>query len=568
MKQKILKPLLLLIIGVVICGMPVVGYHPFAVGWFGGICIIRWLSVAAWPLMVGAIFAQSGIIAAMKYGMIMGTVGLCASQYRLYGKKYNPYIVGIISAFISAALEFTDWMMNGMNSKDMLGLIPIVLIIWSTTIIFTYFIRRVMEYAPVKNTYVNQIKKEQLIQREGMLKAANGFKNLSKKIHSMSNFKEQGDLEFPTSIDDAIEQNLCAGCENGQIQYLERARINYLWLNKIMETREAMAIQLNEMADILTFFTDPRPQNPHVIMGVHDFLKHKLRERKVMAKKIMIQETNKGRVEVRFWAKKRGRGEIPIELIEDAVSKTVGKKMRVAYKDMMDIKREYSQFVFWEEVNFMTISATAKRTREMEECSGDNFTSMELLGGLSFMSICDGMGSGRKAREYSELVMDLLEQLLESGFSESTSLKLINSIMLTGNRWNEPAAVDMALIDKYSGTCQFLKMGAACTYIKKGNWVECIRSTSLPMGVLEDVDVETITKKLYNGDFVIMVSDGMIDSLNCPDKEEAMGRIIMEIDTASPREMASEILRRALDMAANIPKDDMTVVCTGIWDNI
>ena len=57
-------------------------------------------------------------------------------------------------------------------------------------------------------------------------------------------------------------------------------------------------------------------------------------------------------------------------------------------------------------------------------------------------------------------------------------------------------------------------LGAACTYIKRGNWVECIKSTSLPMGVLEEVDMETITKKLYDGDFVIMVSDGIVDALN------------------------------------------------------
>ena len=94
--------------------------------------------------------------------------------------------------------------------------------------------------------------------------------------------------------------------------------------------------------------------------------------------------------------------------------------------------------------------------------------------------------------------------------------------MLTGNQWQEPAAVDMALIDQYSGTCQFLKLGAACTYIKRGNWVECIKSTSLPMGVFQEVDMETITKKLYDGDFVIMVSDGIVDALDEPDKEEAM----------------------------------------------
>ena len=107
------------------------------------------------------------------------------------------------------------------------------------------------------------------------------------------------------------------------------------------------------------------------------------------------------------------------------------------------------------------------------------------------------------------------------------------SILLAGNQWQEPAAVDMALIDQYSGTCQFLKLGAACTYIKRGNWVECIKSTSLPMGVFQEVDMETITKKLYDGDFVIMVSDGIVDALDEPDKEEAMGRIIMDIKTSN-----------------------------------
>lgn len=172
------------------------------------------------------------------------------------------------------------------------------------------------------------------------------------------------------------------------------------------------------------------------------------------------------------------------------------------------------------------------------------------------------------AQGYSEMVVDLLEQLLESGFCESTALKLVNSVLLTGNQWQEPAAVDMALIDRYSGICRFLKMGAACTYIKRGNWVECIKSTSLPMGVFGEVDVETITKKLYNGDFVIMISDGIVDSLNCEDKEETIGRIIMDISTSSPREMAVQILSRSLVLSDGIPKDDMTVICTGVWDKM
>ena len=166
------------------------------------------------------------------------------------------------------------------------------------------------------------------------------------------------------------------------------------------------------------------------------------------------------------------------------------------------------------------------------------------------------------------LKLDLLEKMIDSGFEEGTTLKLANSIMLTGNQWQEPAAVDMALIDQYSGTCQFLKLGAACTYIKRGNWVECIKSTSLPMGVFQEVDMETITKKLYDGDFVIMVSDGIVDALDEPDKEEAMGRIIMDIKTSNSKQMAMEILTRALARSKGVPEDDMTVICTGILEKI
>ena len=109
-------------------------------------------------------------------------------------------------------------------------------------------------------------------------------------------------------------------------------------------------------------------------------------------------------------------------------------------------------------------------------------------------------------------------------------------------------------------------MGAACTYIKRGNWVECIKSISLPMGATDLVDTETITKKLYNGDFVIMISDGIMDALEVDDKEEAVGRLIMEIETANSREMADAILSKTLELTCDSPQDDMTVIVMGLWE--
>lgn len=568
MSQKILKIIFLLMIGVVMCIIPMLGFYPVAESYYGALCSIRYISFAAWPFMVITIFNYGGFLAAMKYGTMMATTGLCVSAYRKTTARYSPYIAAIIVSVVTIAIEGMDWAMNGMVQKELYGLVPIIMLTWSTTIIFTYFVKKIMFYFPRDKNSTEDDKRQEAIKNEGMIRTSEAFKNLASEIKKMSAMESNQEFTLEDTIQREIEGNICRGCENGQIQYLERARLNYLWYNKMLETREAMAIQLNEMANLLEYYTKPMYEDKKVLFGMDDYLRHKLRERKIIARKISIHENGKGRLEVRLMAKKKARTDIKIEMMESIVSDAIGKKMRASKENLMDITQEFSRYCFFEEVNFMTISGTARRTREDEDCSGDNFTVMEMNTGQTFMSICDGMGSGRKARQYSEMVIDMLEQLSESGFSESTSLKLINSILLTGNQWQEPAAVDMALIDQYSGICQFLKLGAACTYIKRGNWVECIKSTSLPMGVFEEVDVETITKKLYDGDFVIMISDGIVDALKCEDKEEAMGRLIMGINTSSPREMALHILSKALAMTDGVPKDDMTVLCTGIWEKI
>lgn len=568
MKQKVLKPILLLMISVVMCRIPMLGYFPMAESWYASLSMVKFMPLISLPIMIGALLNFNGILPAMKYGAMMMATGVCIRQYKKVSDNTNPFIVSIITTVVTVTMEVADIAMNGMITRELYGLPPIIMLTWSTTIIFSYFIKRFMKYIPKNSNYISDINRQQMMSNDGIMRTSTAFKNLAMKIQNMSRIEACPEVSLEGTIQQEIDGGICRGCENGQIQYMERARLNYLWYNKMLETREAMAIQLNEMAGIIEQYTKPAYEERKVLFGMEDYLKHRLRERKILTRKIAICENGKGRIEARITAKKKKRSEVSIHLMESVVSEAVGRKMRISTKDIFEVTGEFCEYLFLEEVNFMTISGAARKAKENQERSGDNFTVMEMSSGQTFMSICDGMGSGAKADNYSETVIDLLEQLLESGFCESTALKLINSVLLTGNQWQEPAAVDMALLDQYSGICQFLKLGAACTYIKRGNWVECIKSTSLPMGVLEDVDVETITKKLYNGDFVIMISDGIVEALQAEDKEEAMGRVIMDIKTSNPREMAVEIMGRALVMSEGVPLDDMTVICTGIWDKI
>ena len=58
----------------------------------------------------------------------------------------------------------------------------------------------------------------------------------------------------------------------------------------------------------------------------------------------------------------------------------------------------------------------SRLTREEEKVSGDNYICRQEEDGKFVMCLSDGMGSGMDACRESEIVVELLEQFLESGF--------------------------------------------------------------------------------------------------------------------------------------------------------
>lgn len=326
----------------------------------------------------------------------------------------------------------------------------------------------------------------------------------------------------------------------------------------------AAAVQLSETAALLEDMT--QQMGEHKYHGRQETAVERALERariEVRCVRIIRQQNGRERIQVEMRSV-GGR----ILTVRDAaryVSKGYGKSVRACSDCKTIVNGEYAVYGFVEEPNFMVLHGVSGITKSGESISGDNFSCTELMEGQLLMGIVDGMGSGNQASEDSEEIIGLLEDLLKAGYEEETALTLVNSVLLGKKSGEASTAIDLAVTDLYSGKCSFYKSGAAATFIKRNQWVEVMKSTSLPIGVLKEVDYEATYKKLYDGDYIIMVSDGVLEALKGENKEEELGRLLMDLPARNPKEMADALLSEILLYTGEEITDDMTVLVTGIW---
>lgn len=249
----------------------------------------------------------------------------------------------------------------------------------------------------------------------------------------------------------------------------------------------------------------------------------------------------------------------------EALRGIVGKGMVCMNREDDTVSRRESHFCFTEEADYMLTTGIIRKNRSGEALCGDNFSVIRLENGKAVLMISDGMGSGESACLKSEQVLDLLEQLLSAGFGRELAIELLNSFISFLDDGNTSSTLDLTVLDLYSGVTDFVKLGASTTFIRRKDRVECIRSTSLPVGVLEQVEFDTCERKLYHGDIVVMVSDGVLDGILFENKETYLAELIADLDTNNVQKMAEAIMQEIEAMQRGQMRDDSTVLVAGVW---
>ncbi len=95
--------------------------------------------------------------------------------------------------------------------------------------------------------------------------------------------------------------------------------------------------------------------------------------------------------------------------------------------------------------------------------------------------------------------------------------------------------------------------------------MEQISSRNLPLVLVATPESESLTRYLEDGDYIILLSDGVVDAMNQGIGEAALPEMISRFQTKNPNELANDILGFVLHQCRGEIRDDMTVLVTGFW---
>lgn len=343
------------------------------------------------------------------------------------------------------------------------------------------------------------------------------------------------------------------------------ARMNLSWRNRMIESREAMANQMLEIAGALREFTVDLNQTKEVSVELKKNVLFALRSLGIRVKNLSFKTDRRGNLEVCFVAKTRGNACVTKRDVALVLEQVLDIPMCAGRYVRNVVPKEYDSMVFVQDTNFKTLTGLARVAKSGETVSGDNFSFMELSTGELVMVLSDGMGSGVGACRDSENLVEVLESLVEAGFRKEAAIRLMNTLFVMSYEGKKFTTLDMTAIDLYSGNCEIVKNGAAATFIKRADGVETIFWGTLPMGIDMEVETKSTQTELADGDMVVMVSDGIIDAFPGENKEFYVENILENLTTNNPSEIANQVLMQALSRNAKEATDDMSVLVAGVW---
>lgn len=339
--------------------------------------------------------------------------------------------------------------------------------------------------------------------------------------------------------------------------------ISEMWRKRLSEGRELLSGQIKNMSGTIEEILEDFNKEVTFNMELEKKIRVLLNKKNFKVKDILCYEDRNARIHIKvtqngFYSTKKCVKEL-LSLINEVCEKAMCVNDEGC---IVDSKTKESTIYFEETPKFHVVSYVDVQSKDGEKLNGDSYTFGKLKDGTYITVISDGMGSGPEAHRESNAAIELIEKFTENGFGKETAINTVNSVMSLRFSDDEKfSTLDLNSIDLYSGDITFMKVGAVSSLIKRGTDIDVIKSKTLPIGVLDKVDVEIIDRTLKSGDMIFTFSDGLLEAID----EEWLINYLSGSNCNNPQELSDEIMKKAREFSGEKFKDDITIITSKIY---
>ncbi|EGL81875.1 stage II sporulation protein E, protein serine/threonine phosphatase [Caldalkalibacillus thermarum TA2.A1] len=350
---------------------------------------------------------------------------------------------------------------------------------------------------------------------------------------------------------------------------LEKTKILLKYKQLCQESRRLVADQLSGVSRVMTNFAREIKREAENHQVQEQVVLDALEELGLSIRYVDIISLDEGNVEIELSLPLAYGREECEKIVAPLLSDLVGEPIMVDKEESVFATGGYSKVRLVSAKRFKVSIGVASAAKGGGLLSGDSFNTMAIGPAKYAVAIADGMGNGERAHQESRETLNLLQYILQSGIEETVAIKSINAILSLRSPEEVFSTLDLAVIDLHTAQTKFIKIGSTPSFIKRGDQCLSVAAHNLPIGILQDIDVDVVSEQLKAGDLLVMMTDGLFDApRHIENKERWMRRLIAEIETNDPQEVADLLLEKVIRFSQGKILDDMTVVVAKVERHI
>ncbi len=339
----------------------------------------------------------------------------------------------------------------------------------------------------------------------------------------------------------------------------ELYRVNTVWENKILESKKLINQQLCDVSRVVEGIAEEIENGYSFELEAEERMVEFLDNLGVRVADITVVKEKEERYQINITVADCKKDSTCHFVIAPAAEKILKRRFYAENRNCTSGKCS----IVLKEREWFEAEVGVSRTRQKGEKEwGDSYAIIRPGDGKVIVALSDGMGSGNEAAKESNETVKLLEGMLVAGIDKETAVKLINSVLILKSYDENFATIDMLIFDLYTGYGEFVKTGSVGSYIKKGKKVVCLRSSSLPTGIVGVSEPAKSKMRFSKGDVIVIASDGVTEVIR---DDSWIREVLKNINEESAKEISDILLNKAMKLQST-HTDDMTVLAVKITE--